>query len=269
MNIPGAFLYTPILGAGESIPMPATYFEDFVVGGSATATGPKFSSTADAAQWLTTLVTSAIPLVEDNANFKAVQPFGAGGVIRIVNAGTNNDSVSMQLNGEPFVIVREKPLYFEVRLATSAIAGTLLFVGLADTDTTLLPAGGQTLGVTDAIGFTIRGTSGLILPIVKGAGTVDSATGETLPTVTGAPALVNNTWSVLRFEVLPTDATNHRVNFYVDGVKVAQHTSQTAALPLGAHATTPIGLTPSYTQKTQGSAANNGFIDYIFCSQMR
>jgi hypothetical protein len=258
--------FPPVLTPGGPVPAPATYWDDFVTGGSATATGPKFSSTADAAEWLTTLITSAVPKVEDNANFKAVTPFGAGGVVRIVNGATNNDSVSMQLNGEPFVAIRKKSIVFEARVATSAIAGTLLAVGLGKTETAILAAGGQTLTATDFIGFVVRGTSGLILPVVKGANT------ETLPPILNgvtAPALVNNQWATLRFEIQPTGNTTHMVYFYVDGLLVAKHNSETAALPLDASQGTPIGLTPSYSQKTQGSAANNGFIDYILAVAQR
>lgn len=266
MNLPGPFLFTPILGAGESISMPAVFFNDFLEPGSATATGPVFSSTADAAMFLTTLTTSAVPKVEDNANFKAVAPFGAHGVARMVNAGTNNDAVSAQVNGEGFVVIREKPIYYETRVATSAIAGTLFAAGLCATGTSVIANGGATLTPADFVGFVVRGTTGLILPCVKGAST------ETLPTIFStvtAPAFVNNTWTVLRFEIIPTDTTNHRVDFFVNGIKVARHNTQTAALPLDASQTTPIGLTPTWEQKTQGSAANNSFADYIFCAQMR
>lgn len=268
-----SLLSPPIPGPGQAFEFPGRYHNDFISPGSATATGPVFSSTADAAEWLTTLLTSAVPKVEDNTNIKGLTPLGSAvGVAMIVNAGTNDHSVSMQVNGESFVITRKKAIVFEARYATSAIAGTTMFIGLSETDTTLLPAGGQTLGVQNAIGFTVRGTSGLILPIVKGAGTADSATGETLPTIFAsvtAPALVNSQWCTLRFEVRPLTETTWQVDFYVDGIYVAKHLSATAALPLDASQTTPIGLTPSFTQLTQGSTANKGFIDYIVCVQER
>lgn len=260
-------LQAPIPGPGQILERPGIFDDDFILPGSATATGPRFSSTADAAVWLTTLITSAVPAVEDNANIKALLPLGSAvGVARIVNAGTNNDSVSMQVNGESFVVTRKRAIVFEARIATSAIAGTLLAVGLCATGTAIMAAGGQTLTPADFIGFVVRGTAGLLLPVVKGAST------ETLPSIlTGvtAPALVNNTWSVVRFEVIPTGDTTHRVDFYVDGILVARHYSSTAALPLDSSQTTPIGLTPSYSQKTQASTANNGFIDYITCWQQR
>lgn len=262
----------PISFPGRSLDSPIVVFQDYESGGSATATGPMFSSTADAAVWLTTLSTSAIPLILDNSAYKALLPYGPGSIFKIINAGTNDQGVSMQMNGENWVVTRKKRIIFETRICTSAIAGTLLCVGLANTDTTLLPNGGATLGTTDFIGFTVRGTSGLILPIVKGAGTADSATGETLVSILSgvtAPALVNNTWSVLRFEVVPVNDTDHMVYFYVDGILVAKHSSTTAALPLDASQSTPIGLTASLGCKTQGSTANNIFVDYFLIAQER
>ncbi len=266
MGFPHGSLTAPIQAPGQPLDFPVRYFDDFVTGGSATATGPKFSSTADAAEWLTTLITSAVPKITDNTDTKTITPFGAGGVVKIINAGTNNDSVSMQLNGEPFVIQPNERTVFEVRIATSAIAGTLLAIGLGSTGTAIMAAGGQTLSLTDFIGFVVRGTTGLILPCVKGAST------ETLPTIFSsvtAPALVNSVWTTLRFEIVPTSATTWMVFFYVNGILVAKHNSSTAALPLDSTQTTPIGLTPSWSQKTQGSAANNGFLDLIYCDQER
>lgn len=256
----------PALRPGGSVPYGVEYFDDFVTGGKATATGPKFSSTADAAEWLTSLTTSAVPQVADNTDIKALVPFGAGGVVKVVNAGTNNDGVSAQLNGEAFVIDPSGILTFEGRFATSAIAGTLFAFGLGKTDTAILAAsGGQTLTATDFIGFTVRGTTGLILPVNKGANT------ETLPTVTGSPAFVNNTWTTLRCEITysPVPTASYFASFYVNTVLVATHSSVTAALPLDSTNGTPIGLTPSWQFKTQGSTAHNGFIDYIHVYQDR
>lgn len=254
---------------GAPIDLPVEDINDFTSGGSATATGPVFSSTADAAEWLTTLITSAVPLVLDNSSIKALIPFGASGVAGIINAGTNNDSVSMQKNGEAFVINKKANIVWQARVATSAIAGTLLAVGLGSTGTAIMAAGGQSLSLTDFIGFVVRGTSGALLAVCKGAST------ETLPTMSNmpsgsAPALVNNTWTTLGFEVSysPNDR-RYRIDYFVDGNMVATHYSTTAALPLDSDQTTPIGLTQCYSQKTQASTANNGFIDYICCVQER
>lgn len=255
---------------GGPINQGVEYYEDFVTGGNATATGPMFSSTADAAVWLTSLTTSAVPQVADNTDIKAITPYGAGGVVKVVNAGTNNDGVSAQINGEPFVLVPGKNLIFEGRFATSAIAGMLFAFGLGKTSTAIVAAsGGQTITSTDFIGFVVRGVTGLILPVVKGANT------ETLPSILSgvtAPAFVNNTWVTLRCEISPTaynTAGAFIARFYVNGILVAEHSSTTAAFPLDSSNGTPIGLTPSFQFKTQASTAHNGFIDYIGVYQDR
>lgn len=254
-------LMQPIRGPGTPIEVPAIYFDHFITGGSATATGPKFSSTADAAEWLTTLITSAVPKVADNTDIKALSPQPCPGVLKTIMAGTNNDGVSRQLNGEAFVISPNAPIIFEAKVAVSAIAGTLMAIGLGVTTTTILAAGGQTLSASDFIGFTIRGTSGVILPVVKGAST------ETLPTATSV-ALVNNVFTTLRFEVRYDRNTGvYTVDFFVNGTRIAQHKSTTAALPLDSTNGTPIGLTPSVAWKAQASTAFNAFEDYILCVQ--
>jgi hypothetical protein len=265
MSLPTTF--GPAFVPGGPVTKFVEYFDDFVTGGNATATGPAFSSTADAAAWLTSLTTSAVPQVADNTDIKALTPYGAGGVVKVINAGTNNDGVSMQLNGEPFVIAPNKFLAFEGRFATSALAGTLFAFGLGKTNTAILAAsGGLTFTATDFIGFTVRGTSGLILPVVKGANT------ETLPTIisSAAPAFVNNTWCTLRCEITYSRTTStYLAEFYVNSILVARHSSATAALPLDSTNSTPIGLTPSVQFKTQASTAHNGFIDYIWVAQQR
>ena len=258
-----------VIVPGGSVVRGIEYFNDFVTGGNATATGPAFSSTADAAEWLTSLTNSAVPQVADNTDIKALLPYGAGGVVKVVNAGTNNDGVSAQINGEPFVLTPNKSLICEGRFATSAIAGTLFAFGLGKTSTAIVAAsGGQTITSTDFIGFVVRGTTGAILPVVKGNNT------ETLPTIisSAAPAFVNNTWATLRFEITPThyNATGAYIcKFYVNNVLVAEHSSTTAAFPVDAYNATPIGLTPSWQFKTQGSTAHNGFIDYVAVFQER
>jgi hypothetical protein len=259
---PAFLIQPPIRGPGSPIDMPAWYFDHFITAGSATATGPKFSSTADAAEWLTTLITSAIPKVADNADVKALSPQPTLGVLKTIMAGTNNDGVSRQLNGEAFVLSPGKEITFEAKVAVSAIAGTLMAIGLGVTTTTILAAGGQTLSASDFIGFTIRGTSGVIIPVVKGA------TVETLPTVATAVALVNNVFSVLKFQIRHDMNTSvYTIDFFVNGVKIAQHKSTAGAVPLDSTNGTPIGLTPSVAWKAQASTAFNAFEDYIFVAE--
>lgn len=68
-----------------------------------------------------------------------------GGVLRIVNDTSDNDSVQFQLKGEPFKLATGKPLWFEVKFRTPDPTEVDLLFGLCITDTSLIA------GFTDGV----------------------------------------------------------------------------------------------------------------------
>lgn len=226
-----------VLGPATLTDNAVVFWEDFLNVGIGTTTGADFASTADVAPWLFTLTNSASPALVDDVN---------GGVIRLGVTGTNNDKVNLQMNGSGFTTQTGKRLLFETRVRTSAIAGTVMMAGLAVKNSTTL-ATNTTFATTptDFVGFKVSATSGALICVCKGAST------ESTATPSNSAALANDTWTRLAFEIVSTD----RVNYFVDGVKVA---SLTSTIPL-----TSVGLTPGIEGKAQASTAFNLDIDYV------
>lgn len=262
MQFPGVF--PPVLAPGQPIDCPVVYFDHFVASGKGTNPGEKFGTTADTAEWLVTLVNSAaagVPTIQDLVSALTPGAKGGstvGGVIKSTTTGANNDSVTAQINGEAFNIRVDSDIWAECRFATSAIAGTTFLWGLAATGMVHITDTTFATTVADFIGFKVTGTSGALIAVVKGAGTETTyATGV---------SLVNNTWSVLRFEVQPNYGGNFTVRFYVDGQLVATHRSTNAnttlALPLSS-----VGLSPAFAGKTQATTAFSMYFDYMLFAQ--
>ena len=116
------------------------------------------------------------------------------------------------------------------------------FVGLAITDTTPLA------GMTDAIGFRCDDSTGDIDYLAE----KDSS--ET--TADSTKDLADATFVTLRFEVIG----NTRVNYYVDGNRVA---SITTNIP------DDEALTPTIEIRNDGAAANTMTVDYVYVMQER
>jgi hypothetical protein len=155
------------------------------------------------------------------------------------------------------------PLWFETRVKTDDITNGVVFCGLAKStdvaaamwaDTTLVPA-----TTVSAVGFrTLVATpSRLDCFYMDDAAAVVYAT--------GAATLVAGTYVKLgiRFDGTVIGTKSNLVHFFVNGVEVAQAT--TNALGVAASATTfpdGIGLTPFWGTKTNASAAIGMTIDW-------
>lgn len=63
---------------------------------------------------------------------------GAGDIALITTAANEYDGGNYQLNGEPFDVTSGKKLYFGAKLKVSDATQSDLFIGLAETDTTLM-----------------------------------------------------------------------------------------------------------------------------------
>jgi len=169
-----------------------TYFEDFI--------GPIAASDA-LVGWTTTLV-------EAGAGESTVTiPDGAGGVLLLTTDANEDDGINLQKIGEMFKLsTTQKILYFGIRLKISDKTQSDFIAGLCITDTTLLG------GMTDGVYFRkVDGSANVNVVTEK-----NSTETETL----AVAAMVDDTYKLLEFY---WDGTS--VEFFVDGVAVAQHTT--------------------------------------------
>jgi hypothetical protein len=96
---------------------------------------------ADApASWTVTLVEAGA-----GESTVALDSGMVGGGLVITTDAADNDGVNMQVKGEAFKLVADKPLYFGARFKISEVTQSDVLVGLCITDTDLL--GGMTDGV--------------------------------------------------------------------------------------------------------------------------
>jgi hypothetical protein len=125
----------------------------------------------------------------------------AGGVMLFTNAGNEDDGTQMQLKGEAFKLVANKPLYFGAKLKISEATQSDLFIGLAITT-----AGQDCLtGVTDGVYFRkVDGSTTCNFVLEK----------NTTETATAAWTAATSDYVTLEFYF---DGTY--VDFWVDGVQ--------------------------------------------------
>lgn len=115
------------------------FYDDFL--------GASWSSSADAATWNYTLITTqaTLPTILDGTD--AAEDEG-GGIIKLGVDGTADEGINMQVNGEAFHLDGGYPLYFETRVNAASILDIDWFVGLAQTDAEII-----TGGVSNRVGF--------------------------------------------------------------------------------------------------------------------
>lgn len=253
---PFAGLIPPIPGPGQPLVGAVAYHDHFVASGKGTTVAGKFATTADAAEWLVTLVNSAaagVPTIQDLDSTLLTATGGGGtvgGVIKSTVTNAANDSVTAQINGEAFAVRDDQSITAECRFATSAIASSAFLWGLSKTGTVQLTDTTMATTVSDFIGFKVVANTGAIIAVVKGAST------ET--TYTTGKSFVNLTWKRLRFDVIPLPGGKFDVRFYIDGELVATHHSTVAALPLST-----VGLTPTFAGKAITTTAFSMYFDYM------
>lgn len=174
-----------------------------------------------------------------NASTVALRTGVAGGVCTITTAGADNDGVNMQLKGESFKLVANKPLYFGIRFSISSATESDFIVGLCITDTTLLG------GMTDGIYF--RKVDG---------STTTSFVLEKDSTETSTTAMTAD----INYHILEFFFDGTYVDFYVDGVKGTR--------PAITNLCQDEELTPSVHFLTGDNAAITMNIDWIRCIQL-
>ena len=226
----------PTQNPGQSVPMPVTFFDDFIAGGQGTTIANKFATTADAGEWLKTV---------DNSGTSVISDAEHGGVLTLNPGTAAANFLSIQLNGEAFALAANRKIIWEARLKISDVDDGNFFAGLASTDVTGTVIGPILDGVNDSIGFrNVLGNTATFLYVVE------DDTNET--TGTAYTAATDDTFMVLRFEVDGTD----RVRFYVDGALVG--TVKTNLPDSGA------ALTPTFEiASPTGTTATVMEIDYI------
>jgi hypothetical protein len=168
------------------------YFEDFV--------NPVATSDA-LVGWTTTLV-------EAGAGESTVTvPDAAGGTLLLTTDANEDDGINFQKIGENFKLsTSQQACYFGIRFKISDKTQSDFIVGLCITDTALLG------GMTDGVYFRK----------VDGAATVNVVTekNSTETETLAVSTMVNDTYVILEWY---WDGTS--VEFFVDGVAVAQHTA--------------------------------------------
>lgn len=239
---------------GSSIVDGHLFFDDFHAGGfsaGAAAIG-KFSQTADAGEWLTSITQggagNATITIEDDA---------AGGWLKLLNDAADNDLINCQLNGEAFKLESGKPLVAEWRLKVTDVSETDWSVGLAIADVDI---GGA---VTDGFGF-FGGTA---------AGVLDSqenilAWSGKNSTNTFASNSTNTTKTDTGVDIADATAVTLQVawdgqsklRFYVDGALKATITSN---IP------DDEALSPYFYVRNDGAVAQSISIDYVGVMQAR
>lgn len=230
------------------------FFDDFheagfTAGGAAVG---KFSQTADAGVWLTSITQAgagnATVTVEDDA---------AGGWLKLLNDAADNDLINCQLNGESFKLDTGKPLVAEWRIRVADVSETDWSVGLAISDVDI---GG---GVTDGFGF-FGGTAAGVLDSdvninawcgLNSTNTFASNSTNTTKTDTGIDTADA---TVVLLQVV-WDGVG-KLRFYVDGNLKATHTDN---LP------TDEALSPYFYVRNDGAVAQSLSIDYIATKQAR
>lgn len=237
----------PSIVPGGSLPLiPAEYFDHFVTGGQDGATsvgadGGKFSTTADAGEWLATITAGGagecLLTIADGSDAGA-----PGGWLKILNDAADNDLVNLQLNGESFQITTTSKLIFEIKARITDVSETDWLWGLCSTDTSVLA------GVNDGLYFDCLDSTGDIDAVCEDDTT--EARTDTGYDVADATA------RVFRIEV--DGVTEAR--FYIDNVLV--HTQRSGLPDANTY------LTPTISVRNDGAVAQSAYVDYIYVAQL-
>ena len=225
-------------GAGSPFtPSAVGIYDDFITG--------SISTTADAATYSLS-GTSATAVIANSS--RATDATAGPGILTLTSNSTNQ--ASLQLNGEPFRLVRGKRLWCGCRLALNTVASTQLWFGLSVEDTAFLA------GVpSDYVGF-------LNTDADKRIHAASSKNSTTTSTDT------NKDWSI-------TDATfrtltmewdgRSRFTYFVNGARVHQSVAQ---LQMN-NENIPDDEDLTLGVEILGAAGRSAEIDYLYCMMER
>lgn len=228
------------------------YFEDFITG--AVYAGNKFSETADQAEWLKTSVDTNT----DGADVCKVVDDAPGGILQLTCNDNAADMEDLQMNGESFKLVADKPLWFEARFANLDVDTDNFLIGLGITDTGAQAAAG-TLAISDFVGFHNLHT-GTVLGVVCQDSTSTTCTAGTLADCAAVTSF--NTYAK-KFGFY-WDGAGH-ITFFLDGVMTNYITDNgsTVVIP------DDEALTPTISIGNSTAATATAFIDYIRIVSLR
>ncbi len=166
----------------------------------------------------------------------------AGGVLKIVNDGADNDSVELQYHAELFKMATGKPCWFETRVKISDATQSDFAVGLVATDTTVID------GTDDGVYFK-KDDGDANIDFV----TTKNGTGTATDTTVDA---ADNTWVKLGFFF---DGAS-TVYGYVNGVLKVTHTTNICD---------DEELTVTLAVQNGEAAAKTFYVDYVKAVQVR
>ena len=190
---------------------------------------PVDDTTGDPLGW-----TSTVTEVGTGTQIFANALTGVGDIALLTTAATDFDGGNYQLNGESFNVTTDKKLYFGARVKLSEATQSDLFIGLAETDTSLMA-----VASTHAIAL---GGGGLFFSKLDAVTAINAKSYEGgAETNTAAVSTALDT-SYHWYEITHD---GNVVKFYFDGALV---TTFTADFPTGA-------MTPSINFRTGAGAA--------------
>jgi hypothetical protein len=163
---------------------------------------------------------------------------------------TAHQGLNIQKRGEIFKIATGKNLWMEAEVKIDVVNKMQLFIGLAKTDTTLMPSGSLDNSNAEYLGFALE-TGAAGTPSIFSC----LATAEVSDELA---ALTDNTWVKLGLKVSGAGV----IKAYVDGAEVALTNVVAAALP-----TTE--LTPSIVVQSGASTSSNLYIRSFKVFQLR
>jgi len=170
-----------------------------------------------------------------------------GQIFLVTTAANEYDGVNLQLKGEQFKLKSTNELYFGCKLQVSDATQSDLFIGLAETDTTLLAT-----GTAHAIAL---GGDGVFISKLDGSTTLAGKVyldGAETATANYGTALANNT--DIYVDIYWNGET---VQIYIDNTLV---TSSAASLPDG-------DLTISFNYRAGEAVAKTAIIKELKCIQ--
>ena len=237
----------PTFKPGSAVSMPVVYFEDFI--GGYTAVDLALANESDPTGLISPVADRGVWFVSHDALVADTQLFAPqddadGGWIKATTDATSGERISMQINGEPFLLGLGRTLYYEARLKFTNTTQDAFF-GLA-VNTTDPHASAP----SDYVAFGLTGDADIEVGVALASsdGGAFSGTDSTID-------LVANTWTTFAFMYDGVDT----VRFYVDGAEAG---AKSTNVPIGKF------MSPVFCVESNG-AAEAMFIDYVLVANER
>jgi len=226
----GPWADAPVLPALIDPSIAHTVFEDFNDIDAATLAG-----------WTATQATAGTWAIADATGGEALADSGST---------TQHQGINVQKLGECFTPAANKDIWFECRFkVVDTYDKAQIFVGLAETDTTLMPSGDLDSTNTEYVGFGIETTGAGALKIYGCKATAEDSD--------AAATIAEATYIKVAFKITGLTKVEHWIN----DVK-GSTTLVTANIPTNA-------LTPSFVCQTDGTNDPILHVDYVRCMQLR